>query len=186
MGELLTRGETVITIVRLLGALPVLRWPLAGAIIAILVDLSDLFLMDWLGGVRNYQALDKWLDLSYMATFLIAAWRWPGVPRNVAAGLFAFRIAGDLLFEATGWRGILLFFPNVFEFWFVFVAATKRFRPSYRLDYSHAAMWLLPLLALKEFQEYALHWGKWLDSYFAVDVVASWWHWLMGWLVGAR
>ncbi len=181
---MLTRGELVITIVRLAGALPVLRWPFFGAVAAILVDLSDLFLMDWLGGVRDYQALDKWLDLSYMATFLIAAWRWKGTPRNVAAGLFAFRILGDILFEATGLRWVLLLFPNVFEFWFLFVAGVKQFRPSYQITPSRAALWLLPLLAAKELQEYALHGGKWLDSYVAVDVVAGWWRWVRAWLVG--
>ncbi|MBI4339585.1 MAG: hypothetical protein HY680_06485 [Chloroflexi bacterium] len=178
---MLTGQESVIAVVRVLGALPVLRWQLAGAIIAILVDFSDLFLMDWLGGVRNYQALDKALDLAYMATFLVASLRWTGVPRRVSVGLFLYRIAGDVLFEATGWRPVLLLFPNLFEFWFVFLAASRRFWPGYRITGARAAAWLLPLLALKEFQEYALHGARWLDSYVAVDVVVSWWRWLTGW-----
>ncbi len=36
----------VIAAVRIAGSLPVLRWPLAGGILAILVDLSDLLLMN--------------------------------------------------------------------------------------------------------------------------------------------
>ncbi|MBI4198385.1 MAG: hypothetical protein HY533_04680 [Chloroflexi bacterium] len=183
---MLTGEELAIAVVRILGALPVLRWPLAGSVIAILVDFSDLFMMNLLelGGVRDYQGLDKWLDLSYMATFVIAAWRWPGTPRNVAAGLFAYRILGVAVFEVTSWRGVLLFFPNVFEFWFLFVAAARGYWPGYPITPLRAALWLLPLLVLKEGQEYALHWAKWLDSYVAVDVVASWWRWLTGWLVG--
>ena len=76
----MTTEEIIIAFFRIAGALPVLRWALAGALIAIAVDLSDLFQMNLLdlGGVGNYQALDKWLDLSYMITFLIVALRWHG------------------------------------------------------------------------------------------------------------
>ena len=72
-------------------------------IVAVLVDLSDLFLRSYLslGGVRDYQAFDKWLDQVYMLTFLITALRWPGRPRQVAVGLYAFRMVGFAAFEAT-------------------------------------------------------------------------------------
>ena len=58
----MTNEELLITVVRLLGALFVLKWAIVGSIIAIAVDFSDLLVMNLvdLGGVRNYQALDKW------------------------------------------------------------------------------------------------------------------------------
>ena len=129
----MTLEQLIIGLVRIAGALPVLRWALAGALIAILVDFSDLFLMDLihLGGLKNYQAFDKWMDLAYMVTFLVAAMRWNGPARNVAVALFAFRMIGFAAFEVTGTREVLLGFPNVFEFWFVFVAARNHYRPSY-------------------------------------------------------
>jgi hypothetical protein len=125
----MTTEMWIIAAVRIASALPVLRWPLAGALIAIFVDLSDLFLRDWiqLGGVNDYQSFDKWLDQAYMITFLIVALRWEPVPRNIAVALYAYRLAGVIAFELTGDREILLFFPNLFEFWFVFVAALKTF-----------------------------------------------------------
>ena len=48
--------ELVILGARILGSLPVLRWAFGGALIAILVDFSDLFMMNLLnlGGVRDY------------------------------------------------------------------------------------------------------------------------------------
>ena len=73
-----------------------------------------------------------------------------------------------------------MIFPNVFEFWFLFVAGLKRVRPNYEMTWMHAALWLIPLIALKEFQEYVLHWGKWLDKYRAVDVVVDWWNAVSG------
>ena len=65
--------EIIVITVRLIGAIPVLYFPFFGSIFAILVDLSDLFIIGNLdlGGVRNYQKLDKILDISYMFTFLI-------------------------------------------------------------------------------------------------------------------
>ena len=126
--------ELIISVVRIGGALLVLRWAFAGSIAAILIDFSDLFMMNLLdlGGVRNYQALDKWLDLAYMGTFLWVATRWAGPPRAIAVGLFAFRIVGVIVFELVGNRFVLLFFPNVFEFWFVFVAGAKPLRAQLR------------------------------------------------------
>ena len=178
----MTLEALIIAIVRVAGSLPVLRWAFAGAVIAVLVDFSDLFLMNLLnlGGLPNYQTFDKWLDLVYMATFLVAALRWQGTARNAAIGLFAFRILGVGVFELTAWRGVLLFFPNLFEFWVVLVAGLKHYRPRYALTPMRAILWLAPLLALKEFQEYALHWGRWLDKYRAVDVATDWWDWLRG------
>ncbi|MFA7250450.1 MAG: hypothetical protein WC273_12565, partial [Dehalococcoidia bacterium] len=71
----MTLEVLVIAALRIVGSLPVLRWAFAGAIIAILVDLSDLFAMNLLhlGGFPDYQEKDKWLDQVYLATFLIVA-----------------------------------------------------------------------------------------------------------------
>ena len=68
----MTLEEFIIASARIAGSLPVLRWAFAGAVIAILVDFSDLFMMNLLplGGLRDYQAFDKVVDLVYMVTFL--------------------------------------------------------------------------------------------------------------------
>ena len=155
----MTLEEFIIASARIAGSLPVLRWAFAGAAIAILVDFSDLFMMNLLplGGLRDYQAFDKVVDLVYMVTFLTVALRWSGTARNVALALFALRIVGVGVFEVVDWRGVLLLFPNVFEFWFLFVAGLKRFRPGYDLTPRRAAFWIVPLLAAKLLQEYLLH-----------------------------
>ncbi len=119
----------IIALTRLAGSVAVLRWPFYGSLLAILVDLSDLFVMNLLdlGGVRNYQTFDKALDQVYMAAFLFVAWRWGGVERAVAVALYGFRLLGFAVFELTESRDVLLFFPNLFEFWFVFCAARRHF-----------------------------------------------------------
>lgn len=176
----MTTEMWIIAAVRVLGALPVLRWPLAGAVIALLTDLSDLFLMDLLhlGGVRNYQAFDKWLDQAYLLTFLLATRRWEPAPRRIALGLYAYRLVGFAVFEATGARDLLLLFPNVFEFWFIFVATVNQFHIAFEYTPRQLAVAGAALLAAKEFQEYALHYARWLDSFTSVEAVRAIWEWL--------
>ena len=171
----MTAEELAIAIVRVAGALPVLRWAFAGGLIAVFTDLSDLFLRNLLdlGGVRNYQALDKWLDQAYQLTFLIVALRWRGTARAVALALFAFRLAGFALFEATGARVVLLAFPNVFEWWFLFVASLPHWRPNFAFTRRNTALALAGLTALKLLHEYALHGGQWLDGFTAVEALEA-------------
>ena len=175
--------EIVIGLVRVLGSLPVLRWAFVGALIAIVVDFSDLFLRNLLdlGGIENYQGFDKVMDLVYMATFLVVSLRWQGLAKSVAVALFVFRMAGFGLFEATQWRGMLFLFPNVFEFWFVYVAAVLHWRPSHLVTRREAMIALPALLAGKLLQEYALHVGKWFDGFTAVDAVEEIWRFATPW-----
>jgi hypothetical protein len=166
--------------VRVAGALPVLRWPLAGAIIAILVDLSDLFIRNLvdLGGVNDYQSFDKWLDQVYMLTFLIVALQWQGTERVVAAALYAFRLAGFAAFEATGERAVLLAFPNLFEAWFLLIAGMHTFHVTWGRSRPLVLGAGAALLAAKLLQEYALHVGQWFEDFTAVEAVEAVWDWL--------
>jgi hypothetical protein len=155
----------VIAAIRIAGSLPVLRWPLAGGILAVLVDLSDLLLRDILdlGGVGDYQSLDKWLDQVYLATFLIVALRWEGWPRRIAVALYSYRLVGFVAFELTGDRALLLVFPNVFEVWFLLVAAVGAERMAGWSAGRYAAALVL-LTAAKEVQEWAIHGARLFDG----------------------
>ncbi|HXH23485.1 MAG TPA: hypothetical protein VNN10_15815 [Dehalococcoidia bacterium] len=199
--------EAIIAAARVAGSLLVLRWAFVGGVIAVLVDLSDLFMMNLLqlGGVSNYQAFDKWLDQVYMACFLLVALRWPGPAREVSVALYGFRLVGFVAFEATHSREVLVAFPNVFEFWFLFAAylapqaapqaapvavpadvstparAVSRRRllgRRFQFTNRNLALALLVLLALKEVQEVAIHWLKVFDSFTAVEAVQAIWDWV--------
>ena len=176
----MTTEELIISTVRIAGALLVLRWALAGSLLAVAIDLSDLFMMNLLdmGGVRNYQSLDKWLDLTYMATFLWVTLRWSPQLRNISIILFCFRIVGVIMFEIIGNRWILLAFPNVFEFWFIAIAFYQHYFHQHELTLKNHILLISFLLVIKEFQEYVLHGGKWLDKYTAVGLVKQWWDFL--------
>lgn len=180
----------IIAAVRIVGSLPVLRWPFYGALVAILIDQSDLLLMNvlHLGGVDDYQTFDKYLDQVYLGLFMVVAWRWPGVERNVALGLFVYRFAGFVAFEVTGSRTLLLFFPNLFEFWYLFIAARRQFgleqliplpvRVDGRWNRALAAV-VAGILALKLVQEYAIHQAHWFDGFTTVEAIEAVWNFLI-------
>ena len=176
----MTTEMWIIAAARIAGALPVLRWPLAGAIIAMLVDLSDLFLMNLihLGGVNDYQRFDKWLDQVYMLTFLVVALRWEGAQRVVAVGLYGFRAIGFATFEASGQRGVLLAFPNFFEAWFLLIAGMRQFRVTWEHSRPLVVVAAAALLGVKLLQEYALHAGQWFEGFTAVEAVEAIWRFL--------
>jgi hypothetical protein len=176
-----TSEEIVIAIARLVGSLPVLRWPFWGGLIAILVDQSDLFMMNLLhlGGISNYQRFDKYLDQAYLLAFLVVAFGWRKVDRNVSIGLYAYRFAGFLAFEATAARWLLLVFPNFFESWFMLTAARHEFDLDRRLGRRRLYALGGGLIALKSFQEYAIHYARWLDGFTAVEAVEAVWRFLI-------
>lgn len=216
----MTTEMWLIAAVRLLGALPVLRWAIAGTLIAVAVDQSDLFMMNLLdlGGVRDYQTFDKYLDQAYLLAFLVVALRWQGPARTIAVALYCYRLAGFAAFELTHERDLLLLFPNFFEYWFILIAALKHLRidpfarpdgvdtadesvldaewryaaavaprvaaapeivviepGQRRLSSTAFAAIVVALVALKLFQEYALHYGRWLDGFTAVEAVEAIW-----------
>lgn len=168
----------VFVLFRVATALPTLRWPLAGALVALAGDLADLFLMNAIGGIDDYQRLDKLCDLSYLATFLAVALRWRGLERNVAVATLAYRMIGEVVFEITDARWVLLVFPNVFEFWFIAVAALRHYRPGAVLTRREAAVAFAAVLVGKEAQEYFLHLDRFLDQFSAFQVAEGLWIWI--------
>ena len=166
--------EIIVITVRLIGAIPVLFFPFFGSIFAILVDLSDLFIIGNLdlGGVRNYQKTDKILDISYMITFLIISLRWSKTEKNISIILFLFRLTGMVLYELSGSRIILFSFPNIFEFWVVGVSFYKFIYKNKSLKLKTISIILILASILKLLQEWILHWNKFLDNYAMGDILS--------------
>ena len=169
----MTLEELIISAVRIFASLIVFKFNFFGAILVILIDFSDLFMMNLitLGGVRNYQFLDKFLDLFYITYFLIIALRWEKLLRNISILLFVFRILGFVLFEFFQNRLILFIFPNVFEFWFLGI--TLLFLLKSNITNRKIIIVLVITTLLKMIQEYILHVWKVLDNYRAIDVLNS-------------
>lgn len=160
----------IVIALRLILPLTILRWPLAGGILALVIDALDVVMVDAIAGALGqppefgpfYAQIDKWLDLYYLGLELVVVRRWPELrPRQAATILFAWRLVGVLLFEITAYRPLLLVFPNLFENVYLYVLVVRRWVP--RLMPRTAAQTLLVcaiLLVPKLVQEWVLHWEE--------------------------
>lgn len=179
----MTRSAQIVVALRLVVPLSIFRWPLRGGILSAALDATDVILVDAfareLGEPRGFGAtyprLDKWLDTFYLAIEAAESTRWAEpLARRTSLALFAYRLMGVSLFEATGVRRLLLVFPNVFENFYWFVLIARRTRPSRvptRLGRMAIVVGLLALPKLA--QEWVLHSAKlhpwqWLRGRFAV------------------
>jgi hypothetical protein len=167
---------------RVVVSLPVLRWPFAGGVLAVVGDLADLLLRDLLhlGGAVDYQLLDKLLDQVYLALFLVVALRWEGVERRVSIALFAVRLVGSLLFFLTGERLVLLLVPNVFETWFLLVALLHTRRRPLTWTAPRLAAALAFVTTLKLGHEFALHGARIFDGMSSLQFLDLVGRWLQG------
>ncbi|HLF05546.1 MAG TPA: hypothetical protein VI855_10055 [Dehalococcoidia bacterium] len=157
----------VVIALRLLVPLTILRWPLGGALLSVAVDALDVVLVDLIGlltgetgGFRSYyQITDKSLDIYYMSFEAFVSLRWTNhLARNTSILLFAYRIVGMALFEVTGIRKLLFFFPNLFENFYLFYVIALKFFPKYAANNSKQLGIALFLLFLPKFgQEWMLH-----------------------------
>jgi hypothetical protein len=172
----LSKGQGVVILLRLAVPLLILRWPLVGGVLAMLLDGADVIVVDLFGpgGMGPfYHALDKYLDLYYLGLEALVSLGWvEAAPRQASIALYLYRLVGAVAFEITGVRLLLVFFPNLFENWFLFYLVRCRFFPRLRLDTWPRVVTALALLYIpKFFQEYILHyrqlqpWGWFRDTF---------------------
>jgi hypothetical protein len=158
-------GELIVIALRLVIPLMILRFPLAGGIVAMVLDALDVVLIELigLGGFGgHYPELDKALDSYYLTLELIVALGWSNAwARIPAVVLYVYRGIGVIAFESTHLRVMLFIFPNLFENWWLYIVIVARFFP--RLYPRSARTVLVPLLILlvpKMVQEYLLHYAE--------------------------
>ncbi|MFN8513241.1 MAG: hypothetical protein U0841_11755 [Chloroflexia bacterium] len=172
----LSKGQGVVILLRLAAPLLILRWPLVGGVAAMLIDGADVIIVDLFGpgGMGPfYHAIDKYLDLYYLGLEALVSLGWTETaPRRASIALYLYRLVGAIAFEITGIRLLLVFFPNLFENWFLFYLVRCRFFPRLRLDTWPRVGTALALLYIpKFFQEYILHyrqlqpWGWFRDTF---------------------
>jgi hypothetical protein len=158
----MTTGQIVVIALRLVVPLLILKKPLAGGILAMLLDGADVMIVELFGpgGMGDhYHNIDKVLDLYYLSLEAYVSYGWTArIPRLISLWLFGYRVVGVVLFEIFGWRPILFIFPNLFEYWFLFVLIVWKFFPRVKLDtWKQCLTWLLVLYIPKAGQEYLLH-----------------------------
>jgi hypothetical protein len=175
----------VVLALRLLVPLGIPRYPLPAILIAFLIDGFDQTIFQQFTDLNLdfYQGYDKSLDIYYLAIAYIATMRnWTNLYAfEVSRFLYYYRLVGATAFELTQVRGLLLIFPNTFEYFFDFYEIVRiRWDPrrmSKRLLLGAAAfIWIV----IKLPQEYIIHVAQvdttdWIKrNIFGVDPTASW------------
>ena len=160
----------IVIALRLALPLSILRWPLAGGVLALLLDAADVILVDFLARLLGepgefgpyYAQIDKWLDTYYLTLELIVTRRWADpMLRETAGLLYVWRLAGVIAFEVTGYRPLLLIFPNLFENFYLYVLIVRRWFPRFMpRTVPQLIVVLGALLVPKMIQEYVLHWEQ--------------------------
>ncbi len=160
----------IVIALRLVLPLTILRWPLAGGLLALVIDAVDVALVDAIASVMGvglgfgdqYAQIDKWLDLYYLSLELVVVRRWPELrPKQAATILFAWRLIGVILFEITVYRPLLLVFPNLFENVYLYVLVVRRWFPRFMPRTTAQTLLVCAILLVpKLVQEYVLHWEE--------------------------
>ncbi|MDP6452146.1 MAG: hypothetical protein QF898_02460 [SAR202 cluster bacterium] len=108
----------------------------------------------------KYQGYDKALDVYYQTIAYLSTLRsWTNRSAfRISRFLFYYRIIGVSLFELTGFRALLIIFPNTFEYFFIFYETVrlkwnpKRYGIAFLIA-STAVIWVV----IKLPQEFILH-----------------------------
>ena len=158
-------GALIVITLRLLVPFLLFKRNLTGGIACMLVDAFDVILIDLmhLGGFGgHYHQIDKVLDTYYLSFEFFIATRWlNGFERLPALILFGFRMIGVVLFELTEHRIVLFIFPNLFENWWLYVVAIRRWKPLWTpTNWTMVAIPMAILLIPKMAQEYLLHFAE--------------------------
>lgn len=151
---------------RLLVPLLIPRFPLPAIIAALVIDGIDQTIFQRFTSLdlAGYQSYDKALDIYYLMIAYMATMRnWDNAfAVKIARFLFIFRLVGVALFELTytgdGPRWMMLIFPNVFEYFFIFYETIRlRWNPAKLANkvflYGAAFIWIF----IKLPQEYWIH-----------------------------
>lgn len=151
----------VIFLIRLIVPFIILKNPLLGGIVVILADFwdRDLILLLNNGNLVDYQLIDKLLDVYYLTFEVAVVLTWKNkLVRKVALGLFLYRFLGFLLFLIFQIPIILVIFPNIFEYFYLFyLSSIKLFKKDIFSSIKVLIIILIIFTAGKVMHEYFLH-----------------------------
>lgn len=177
----------IVALIRTFVPFTILRWPLAGAILAIIADAADVMIFQafksqfgsGLFSPAYYHNFDKFFDIYYLSFEFLVVLRWKdAAPRTTAIVLFLWRAAGLAAFEistlmGTPIRWAFLAAPNIFENFYLFWAFRLHFFPQFKLTKKRLLIILLAVGLPKIAQEYVMHyrfldqtWGFIRDHFF--------------------
>lgn len=155
----------ILTIIRLTVPLIMLRYPLSGFILTILVDSLDWTFYPFYSpsDYEIYQVWDKFLDIYFLAISLIVVLKWSDVlARKTAIILFFLRFFGVILATLISIREIYLITPNIYLAFFLFTIILMKLKKQTTI-YTSKVEVMITLIALSIpflIGEYFVHYIK--------------------------
>ena len=151
-----------VVFVRFLLPLFIPKFPLPAILACFLADAVDQTVFQSFTHLSliGYQGYDKALDIFYLCIALLTTYRnWLSYPAlQIGSLLFYLRIVGVLAFEITNWRPIMVWFPNAFEYYFIFYELLRsRWSPSQRNARFFLVSAVIIWIGIKIPQEYWIH-----------------------------
>jgi hypothetical protein len=147
----------LLILARLVVPISILRYPLVGGVLSLILDG-----VDWhLTGNPNpsYQIADKILDFYYLTieAYVCLSWK-RSFSKKIALALYSWRLIGITMYTITANRLFLVFFPNIFENFFLFVLLVNGFL-SEKIRIPRILLWIgiIGLSLQKIVQEYQMH-----------------------------
>jgi hypothetical protein len=154
---------------RLLFSLPILSYPLFGGILAVVIDYFDFEILKFInnGDLSMYQSLDKSMDMLYLSLEAYVSLRWVNkLAKYTSLGLFFYRLIGYVLYGVFQAPWILLLFPNVFEWFFLYCLVYKKFLKKDPIQTKWQLVRVLIFLTIPKLaHEYLLH----------INTIHPWW-----------
>lgn len=152
----------LLTALRLLVPLLILRWPIFGMLASMYLDLQDFnyFTIRTEQDMTNYQTWDKVMDIYYLSIAFYTSLSWKEkLAKKISIFFFSLRALGVVVLLFVHARELLLFFPNIFENFFLFYLLFKTFTNNARLFTSVLATSaiLACIIIPKVIAEYYLH-----------------------------
>lgn len=151
-----------VVLARFLLPLAIFRYPLPAILACLVLDAVDQTIFQIFTNLPldDYQSYDKALDIYYLSLAYISTMRnWRNQSAfQISRFLFYYRLVGNLAFELTGIRALLMIFPNTFEYFFIFYELVRLRWDPVRLSkkallVAAAAIWIV----IKLPQEWWIH-----------------------------
>lgn len=130
--------------------------PVLAIILSVFLDIIDGDFANTVVTKKQYQLIDKNLDLWWFINIMFfISIKYPDL-KNYFLFLFIYRLIGQSIFYATKNRGVLLFFPNFFEWIFYLVFIGINYYPSLLVGQTFYIILAL-IIIIKIYQEWFLH-----------------------------
>jgi hypothetical protein len=153
-------GFIIALVIRIIVPFYIFKSPFWGMVASEIADSIDVFILQIVdpgfSGLA-YQNFDKIMDLYMIFFAAVYSFKFERIVTITSWVMFSWRALGVLLFTITGMRWLIVLFPGILDFFFLFCAGRARYFPKFTITKKNLWWIILVLLIPKFAQESFLH-----------------------------